>query len=160
MLDRNNSQQLYKNAFERGLDVIMPNVAVLGVVLFSVCIIVMLLVSINCFGWAFLVVSKAMAVVIGVVNPMRSRPVKLMILSSVPVNSSFVSLASLKFKNLIDNHWSQTIQGGPSKKQSTGRFHEDHQDIKEPVRNNSSILEITQINQKQYLKSMQLRQNV
>ena len=55
-----------------------------------------------------------------------------------------MSLASLK--NLIDNHRSQIITNvGLSEKQNTGQFDKDRQDIKEPVRNISSTVEITQI---------------
>ena len=144
-----------KTALGGGLDVMIPNIAILGVVLFSFSVIVMLLtcvwhekrLSLNFYGWTFLVVSIAMAIVIGIVNPVGSKPVKLMILSFVPVNSSFVSLASLKFKNLIDNHRSQITQGATTEKQNTGQFYEHHHDFKQPVRNPSSILEITQINQ-------------
>ena len=121
------------NAIGRGLDVMKPNVAILGVLLFSVCIIVVLLpcvshekqVSLGFYGWTFLVASISMVIVISVLIPIGSKTVKIMILSHIPANSVFVSMASLKFKKSIDNHFSPIVQGGLSEKQNTMQFHKD-----------------------------------
>ena len=140
----------FNNAMGKGLDVMMPNVAILGVVLFSVCIIVVLLtcvshekrLSLDFYGWTFLVASISMVIVISILNPIGSKPVKIMILSYIPANSSFVSIVSVKFKQSIGNHLSPIVQGGPSEKQNTLQFHKDDQDIKEPLKNTCSIIEI------------------
>ena len=137
-------------AFGRDLDFMIPNVAILGIAVFSVSIIVMLLMCIihekqlnlDFYRWTFLVASIAMVIVIGFVNPIGSKQVKIMIFSFVPANSSFVSMASLEFKKVIDNHMSPIVQGCPSEKQNTLQFHKDDQDTKEPVKNDYSIIEI------------------
>ena len=137
----------------RGLDVMMPNVAILGVVLFSVCIIVVLLtcvshekrLSLDFYGWTFLVASISIVFLISILNPIGSKPVKIMILSYIPANSSFVSIASLKFKQSINNHLSPIVQGGPSKQQNSFQFHKDDQDIRETVKNTCSIIEICKV---------------
>ena len=114
------------NAIGRGLDVMMPNVAILGVLLFSVCIIVVLLtcvnhekqVSLGFYRWTFLVASISMVIVISILILVGSKIVKTMILSHIPANSLFVSMASVKFKKSLDNHFSPIVQGGPSEKQN------------------------------------------
>ena len=140
----------FNNAIGRSFDFIMPNVAILGVVLFSVCIIVVLLTcvshekrpSLDFYGWTFLLASIAMVIVISILNPIGSKPVKIMILSYIPANSSFVSIVSVKFKQSNNNHLYPIVQGGPSEEQNTLQFHKDEQDIKEPLKNTCSIIEI------------------
>ena len=140
-----------KTAFGRGLDFMIPNVAILGVAVFSVSIIVMLLMCIihekqlnlDFYGWTFLVSSIAMVIMICFVNLIGSKQVKIMIFSFVPANSSFVSMASLKFKKVIDNHMSPIVQGCPSEKQNTLQYYKDDQDTKEPVKNEYNIIEIS-----------------
>ena len=121
----------YNTAIGRGLDV-----AILGVLLFSVYIIVVLLtcvhhekqLSLDFYGWTFFVASISMVIVISILNPIGSKPVKIITFSFIPTNSSFVSMASLKFKQSIDNHLSPIVQGG-LEQQKTLQFHEDDQDI-------------------------------
>ena len=140
----------YNSAIGRGLDVMIPNVAILGVLLFSVCIIVALLtcvrhekrLSLDFYGWIFFVGSISMVIVISILNPIGSKPVKIMILSYIPANSSFVSMASVKFEQSIDNHLSPFVQEG-LEQQNTLQFHKDDQDIKETVKNACSIMEIS-----------------
>ena len=121
----------FNTAIGRGLDV-----AILGVLLFSVYTIVVLLtcvcheklLSLDFYGWTFFVASISMVIVISILNPIGSRPVKIITFSFIPTNSSFVSMASLKFKQSIDNHLSPFVQGG-LEQQNTLQFHEDDQDI-------------------------------
>ena len=140
----------YNTATGRGLDVTIPNVAILGVLLFSVCIIVVLLtcvqhekrLSLDFYGWTFFVASISMVIVISILNPIGSKPVKIIILSCIPTNSSFVSIVSVKFEQSIDNHLSPIVQDG-LEQQKTLQFHKDDQDIKEPLKNTCSIIEIS-----------------
>ena len=137
-------------AIGRGLDVMIPNVAILGVLLFSASIIVVLLtcvqheklLSLDFYGWTFFVASISMVTVISILNPIGSKLVKIMILSCIPTNSSFFSMASLKFNQSVDNHLSPIVQEG-LEQQNTLQFHKDDQDIKETVKNTCSIIEIS-----------------
>ena len=137
-------------AIGRGLDVMIPYVTILGVLLFSVCVILVLLtcvhhekrLSLDFYGWTFFVASISMVIVISILNPIGSKLVKIMILSCIPTNSSFVSMTFLKFEQSIDNHLSSILQDG-LEQQNTLQFHEDDQDIKETVKNTCSIIEIS-----------------
>ena len=137
-------------AIGRGLEVMIPNVAILGVLLFSVCVILVLLtfihyekrLSLDFYGWTFFVASISMVIAICILNPIGSKLVKIMILSCIPTNSSFVSMTSVKFEQSIDNHLPPFVHGG-LEQQNTLQFHKDDQDIKETVKKSCSIIEIS-----------------
>ena len=98
----------YNTAIGRGLDV-----AILGVLLFSVYIIAVLLtcvhhekrLSLDFYGWTFFVSSISMVIVISILNPIGSKPVKIMIISCIPANN--VITLTKKLDNLssqANNH--------------------------------------------------------
>ena len=97
-----------KTVFEEGdMDVMVPNIAILGISSLSFISILMLLrcvyhekhLSVNLYGLSFLIVSIVFTILITFLSPYGSKLMKVMLLSFIPVKSSSVSLASLHFNN-------------------------------------------------------------
>ena len=113
-----------KTVFEEGdMNVMVPNIAILGISSLSFISILMLLrcvchenhLSVNFYGLSFLIVSIVLTILITFLSPYGSNLMKVMLWSFIPVKSSSVSLASLHF----NNHNSRILQERSSEKQKS-----------------------------------------
>ena len=119
-----------KTVFEEGdMNVMVPNIAILGISSLSFISILMLLrcvchekhLSVNLYGLSFLIVSIVLTIVITFLSPYGCKLMKVMLLSFIPVKSSSVSLASLH----LSNHNSCIPQERSSEKQNSSLKDED-----------------------------------
>ena len=120
---------------EGGMDVMVPIVAPLGIASFSLVIVSILQtcihyekhVSLEFYSRWYIVTAMILLIVITLLNPMESKPMKTMILSFIPLNSLLVSSIFFEYKKLIDSGSSHIQQRDIPEKQIS--FFNDHQDI-------------------------------
>ena len=107
----------------------VPIVAPLGIASFSLVFVLIFQTCIHhekldFYGWSYIAVSIILLIVITLVNPMGSKPMKTMILGFIPINSLSVSSMFFEYKKLISSHRSGIQQGDISKEQIS--FFKDH----------------------------------